>query len=97
MAYKKIKKNREVVKKRSSYSPADRKGGGVQPLALTASKCENFGPFFSSEIWFFDTPYTFYLIVRGLKDALYASAIPLSDRFVTEQQQQGEPLHNFSR
>ena len=45
---------REVVKKkRYFYGQADRKGGrgGSAPLALTVSKCENFGPIYSIIKW----------------------------------------------
>ena len=49
---------REIVKKRSFYSQADRKGygqadgkGGSAPSALTVSKCENFGPIFPIIKW----------------------------------------------
>ena len=47
-----------------------RGGRGSATSALTISKCENFDLFFI-EIWFFDTQNTFYLIVRGLKNAFF--------------------------
>ena len=37
----------------------------------------------SIEIWFFDTQNTFYLIVRGLKNAYFMSITPLLYRFLT--------------
>ena len=43
--------------KRIFYSQADREGGGGSASALTASKCENFDPF--------------YLTVKGLKNAFF--------------------------
>ena len=58
----------------------------------TLSLNENFVPGFT-KIWFFDTQNTFHLFVslwRGSKmhcRYLYASVIPLSDHFVTEQEQ----------
>ena len=49
---------------------------------MTISKCENFDPI-DIEIWFFDTHNTFYLIVRGLKNAFSVSLTPLLYRFLT--------------
>ena len=50
-----LTKLRGIVKKRIFYGQADRRGGrggGVSaPLALIASKCENFDPFFSMEYY----------------------------------------------
>ena len=46
------------------------------PWPWPVSKCENFDLFFSIEFVFFDTQITFYLVVRGLKNALFMSSTP---------------------
>ena len=50
----------------------------VSPSALTLSKCENFDPFFHLIILFFDTQKTFYLIVKGVKNAFLMPFLRLS-------------------
>ena len=55
-----------------------RGGEGSATSALTVRKCENFDPF-SIEIWFCDTQNTFYLIVKGLKNAFFMPFLWLSE------------------
>ena len=59
-------KIREVAKKRIFYGQADAKGGG-----LTVRKCENFDPFFPIKFDSLILKNTFYLIVKGLKNAFF--------------------------
>ena len=83
---------RKVVKKRIFYIQADRKGrwGGHPPSALTVSKFENFDPFFQ---WNMTLGYSKHILshCKGSQKCIFhvlnASAIPLSDHFVTGQQQ----------
>ena len=67
-----------------------RGGREGSPLGPDRKQMWKFWPI-SLKIWFFDTQNTFYLIVRGPKNAFFhaldASTIPLFDHFVTEQQQ----------
>ena len=88
-------KNVKVSKKRIFYSLADRKGGGgvghwAAPLAQTVSKCENFDPFFPLKCGSLILK-THLMFSEGSQEcilrALYASTLPLSNHFVTEQQQ----------
>ena len=70
---------REVVKKRTFYGHADRKGG-EGPLALTVDKCENFGLFFSKHIFSHcEGPQ------RCIFHVLNASAIALFNNFSSEE------------
>ena len=52
----------------------------LAPSALTVGKCENFDPFSALK---FDTQGTFYLIVRGLKNAFFMSLTPMLYRYST--------------
>ena len=81
----------ESSKKRIFYDQADRKGVWSAQSALTVSKCENFDPRFSMEYDSFILK-THLSHCEGSQKCIFyafnASAIPLSDRFVTEQQWQ---------
>ena len=84
---------KRASKKRIFYGQVDRKGGRVSaPWTLTVSKRENVDPFFSLNFDSLILKTHFFLIVRGLKNALFMSLTPLlpislSDNFVKEQQQ----------
>ena len=71
---------REVVKKRIFYGQAFRKGGtgGSDRKQMWKSL-----PISSIEIWFFDAQNTFYLIVRGLKNAFFWPITPPLYRYPT--------------
>ena len=86
---------REGIKKRKRtfYSQTGRKGGGEglsATSALTVSKRDNFDPFLSIE---YDSMIlkTHSSHCEGSQEGIFnyfnTSAIPLSDRFVTEQRQ----------
>ena len=66
--------------------------GGSAPSALTISKCENFDPFFfliNMTLWYSKHILSY---CEGSQKCIYnafnSSALPLSDRFMTEQQRQ---------
>ena len=67
------------------------RGGESAPSVLTASKCENFDPFLYLNLI---CSYSKHILShcegsqKCIFNAFNASAIPLSDRFVTEQQRQ---------
>ena len=75
-----------------------RGGRGSATLALTVSKCEIFDPFFKMEYDSMVLKQFFSHCERSQKcifNAFNASAIPLSDRFMTEQQRLKGGVENF--
>ena len=59
-----------------------RGGGEVSPVGPDRKQMWKYCPIFSIEIWFFDTQNTFYLIVRGLKNAFFMPFMLLLYRLV---------------
>ena len=65
--------------KRIFYGQADRKGGGsTKPVGPDRKQMWKFWPIFFNGIRLYDTQNTFYLIVRGLKNAFL---MPLTPRY----------------
>ena len=71
--------------------------GGVSPLGPYRNQIWKFWPIFSIEIWFFDTQNTFYLIVKGLKNAFlypfrlhYTAIRPYFDRAAASSKEEME-------
>ena len=77
---------RQLIKKGIFYGQADHKreeGGGVSHLGPDRKQMWKLWRIFFNGIWLYDTQNTFYLIVRGLKNAFLMPLTPLPYRYLT--------------
>ena len=59
------------------------RGGGASQFSPDRKQMWKFWPIFFNGIWLYDTQNTFYLIVRGLKNAFLMPLTPLLYRYLT--------------